>query len=151
MEDIENKIVMCKYGDTCDHLVDDKPCKHNKPHKYSIDCVNTTCKRGECVVWNAVGEKEERKMSIYEEIGLNIGTLVTKKQKAYGDSFSKSAEFLKLLYPDGIKPDQYLDILTLVRIYDKIQRIATDKDAFGESPYSDIIGYGILGKAKDKK
>lgn len=86
------------------------------------------------------------------DIATRIGQLVTEKNQAYGNSFAKSGEFLRLLYPEGIQPDQYNDALLLVRIFDKIVRIATDNDAFGESPYSDIVGYGILGvslKARD--
>ena len=87
----------------------------------------------------------------YEKLGKEVGRLVDEKQKAYGNSFGVSGEFLKLLYPEGIRPDQYLDALTLVRIFDKQKRIATDCDAFGESPYNDIAGYGLLGKAlRDK-
>ena len=44
----------------------------------------------------------------------------------------------------------YGDVLTIARIWDKIKRIATDKDAFGESPYKDIAGYAILGVGKKK-
>jgi cell division protein FtsB len=29
-----------------------------------------------------------------------------------------------------------------------MMRIATDKDAFGESPFQDIAGYGLLGLQK---
>ena len=85
----------------------------------------------------------------YEEVGRAVGALVDEKNKAYGSAFSKAGDFLKLLYPNGITPEQYGDSLLLVRIFDKMVRIATDKDAFGESPYGDIAGYGILGKDKD--
>jgi hypothetical protein len=81
----------------------------------------------------------------YLEIATQIGHTVTAKNVAYGNSFAKTGDFLRLLYPEGIQPDQYDDALLLVRIFDKIMRIATDNDAFGESPYSDIVGYGILG------
>ena len=84
-----------------------------------------------------------------EEIGLSIIKLVTEKQAAYGDSFGKSGQILAILYPDGIRPDQYDDALAITRIIDKLFRIATDKDAFEESPYKDIAGYGLLGAAKD--
>lgn len=84
----------------------------------------------------------------YEEIGAQIGRLVTEKQAAYGDSFGKSGDVLRILYPDGIKPDQYDDALAIVRIIDKLFSIANNKDAFGESPYKDIAGYGILGVGK---
>lgn len=81
----------------------------------------------------------------YEEMGAALGRLCSEKNKAYGNSFGdKSAEFLKLLYPNGINPDQYKNMLALARIFDKQMRIATDKDAFGENPFADIAGYGIL-------
>lgn len=88
-------------------------------------------------------------MSKFQKIGEQIGKLVDEKNEAYGDAFSKCGEFLKLLYPEGIKPEQYTDALCLVRIFDKQMRIANRKEAFGESPYNDITGYGILGSAKD--
>ena len=81
----------------------------------------------------------------FESLGNEIGRLVGKKNKAYGNAFSDCGEFLKFMYPDGIKPDQYQDALALVRVFDKMKRIATDQDAFGESPWRDIAGYGILG------
>lgn len=88
-------------------------------------------------------------MSKYDEMAVQIGALVTEKNAAYGDSFAKCGEFLRLLFPDGIQPAQYDDALALVRIFDKQMRIATRKDAFGESPFRDIAGYGILGAVHD--
>lgn len=79
------------------------------------------------------------------QIGTEIGELVEAKNAAYGSSFAKAGEFLGLLYPNGILPEQFADALLLVRIFDKQMRIATDRDALGESPYRDIAGYGILG------
>lgn len=84
------------------------------------------------------------------EKGAELGELLQKKNDAYGDSFFKAGEFLRLLYPDGLQPSQYDDALCLVRIFDKMSRIATDRDAFGESPYDDIAGYGILGSTLHK-
>src|SRR5690606_15502904 len=52
----------------------------------------------------------------FEELGLQIGALVADKNAAYGDSFAKTGEFLKLLYPNGIQPHQFKDALCLVRI-----------------------------------
>lgn len=87
----------------------------------------------------------------FEERGQELGELVDKKQAAYGDSFGKSGDVLRCFYPDGIKPDQYDDVLGLVRIIDKQFRIATDRDAMGESPWKDIAGYGLLGDARVEK
>lgn len=85
----------------------------------------------------------------YEKIGQGVGALVDEKNQAYGDSFAKCGEFLKLLYPNGMRPHQYTDALCQVRIFDKQMRIATRPDAFGESPYRDIAGYALLGVGKD--
>ena len=81
----------------------------------------------------------------YQKIGDAVGKLVGEKQAAYGDSFGKSGECLRQMYPDGIKPEQYDDLLTIVRILDKLFRIANDPEAFAENPYQDIVGYGLLG------
>ena len=46
---------------------------------------------------------------------------------------------------------QYGDMQLVLRMFDKMMRIANKKDAFGESPYGDLAGYSILGIAKDQK
>ena len=81
----------------------------------------------------------------YADIGREIGELVQAKNAAYGDSFSHSGEVLRILYPKGIPPDGYTDALAVIRVIDKLFRLANEKDAFGESPWRDIVGYGILG------
>jgi hypothetical protein len=95
--------------------------------------------------------KKSDRGTVWERLGTEIGELVSRKQEAYGDSFGRSGNVLRTLYPEGIRPDQYDDALTVVRIVDKLFRIATAKDAFGESPYKDIAGYGLLGAAKDEQ
>lgn len=87
----------------------------------------------------------------YEKIGQEIGSLVDKKNTAYGSAFEKAGEILKVLYPGGIKPEQYTDVLATIRIIDKLFRIANDKSAFNEEPWKDIAGYGILGVGKERK
>jgi hypothetical protein len=77
-------------------------------------------------------------------IAKEMGELVTQKNAAYGDSFARSGEFLRLLYPKGARPDQYNDLLAFARMFDKFSRIATDEDAFGEDPARDLVGYAIL-------
>jgi len=86
----------------------------------------------------------------YTNIGLEIGALVDEKNAAYGDSFTKAAEFLKILYPNGIPVDAYTDALCIVRIFDKLMRLATSKDYNNERPYADIAGYAFLGLQKDR-
>jgi len=90
-------------------------------------------------------------MARLREIAEEIGALTERKNAAYGNSFDKCGTFLQLLYPQGIAPEQYGDALALVRIFDKMMRIATQKGAFDESPYRDIAGYGLLGAARDER
>ena len=89
----------------------------------------------------------------YEFLGSEVGRLVEEKQLAYGDSFGRSGECLRQMFPDGIKKEQYGDLLTIARILDKLFRIASDPDAFSENPYQDIAGYALLGmkRYKDKE
>ena len=81
----------------------------------------------------------------YIKLGEEIGILVGKKQQAYGDSFGRSGAVLREMFPDGIKPNQYGDLLTIARILDKLFRLANQPNAFNESPYRDICGYALLG------
>lgn len=90
-------------------------------------------------------EGNSTKHGPYELIGRELGALCDAKHAAYGMSVGKkSAAFLSLLYPDGIKPENYADVGVLVRMFDKMMRIATSKNAFGENPYKDLAGYAIL-------
>jgi hypothetical protein len=88
--------------------------------------------------------KTAARVGLYEEVGAAIGRLVDAKQKAYGRSFDRVGSILKILYPTGIKPEQYDDLGAMIRILDKFFRIATDKRALGESPWNDVAGYGLL-------
>lgn len=90
-------------------------------------------------------------MGKYKTLANRVGELVDQKNAAYGNSFGEAGDFLKILYPNGIQPEQYTDMLCMVRIFDKMKRIATKKDAFGESPYQDIVGYGLLGLNLDEE
>lgn len=83
-------------------------------------------------------------MLTFEEVGQIIGQLTDIKNKAYGGSFQQAGAVLRVLYPHGVQPDQYDDLLFVTRVIDKLFRIATSKNAFGENPARDIAGYGIL-------
>lgn len=84
----------------------------------------------------------------FKALGTAIGELVEQKQAAYGDSFGRSGAVLRALYPDGVKPEQFDDMLAIVRIVDKLFRLATAPGALGESPGRDIAGYGLLIAAR---
>lgn len=91
----------------------------------------------------------ENMLSTFEEIGKAVGKIVSEKNRAYGDSFSQSGMILKILYPNGISVEQYDNALYIIRTIDKLFRIATMKDAFGENPAMDICGYSILDVWRD--
>ncbi len=95
-------------------------------------------------------EQSKVKTYEFETLGEEIGELVARKQEAYGDSFGRSVQVMQVLYPNGISGEQMADALCVVRIIDKLFRIANKKDAFGESPYRDIAGYALLGLRKDE-
>jgi hypothetical protein len=88
-----------------------------------------------------------------EVITESLRQLLEKKQEAYGNSVDKTPSILEVLFPDGVRPHQYRDMLLVVRILDKIGRIANRPegviDRMGESPYMDIAGYGVLGVRSD--
>lgn len=80
----------------------------------------------------------------YEAVGRDIGALVDSKNKQYGNAFNEAGKILKVLYPKGIQPEQYDDILAVTRVLDKLFRVANGKQG-QEDPWRDIAGYGILG------
>ena len=86
----------------------------------------------------------------YELLAKEIGSLVDQKNKAYGSSFAECHKILETLYPDGVKVEQYTDFLAVIRLIDKLFRIANKKDAFSESPWNDIAGYALLGIQNDR-
>lgn len=92
---------------------------------------------------------QHRGIMKYKEKGAEIGALIEQKNRAYGNSFQEAGGIIKILYPKGIRTDQYDDMLAVIRICDKLFRIATEKDAFGESPWHDIAGYAILKAVQD--
>ena len=83
------------------------------------------------------------------EIGLEVISVVDRSNAAYGDSTEKSSEILQILWPDGVPVERMHDFRCMVSVIDKLSRIATDKDAFGESPWRDVAGYSFLAYRHD--
>lgn len=86
--------------------------------------------------------------SNFRRVALEVAALVEEKNAAYGDSFAQAGKFLRLLWPEGVPPESYDDMLTVVRIFDKLKRVATGPTAFGEDPRRDVLGYAILWAAQ---
>jgi len=81
-------------------------------------------------------------MKTYEQIGADLVELLEEKRKAYGDGFDGVPKMLEVLYPNGISPENYKNLLTLTRILDKIYRISNNDKS--EDPWLDIAGYCFL-------
>jgi len=95
-------------------------------------------------------------MTDYKKIGSDLGALLEEKQAAYGDVFSATPIIVGLLFPNGIPVLAYRDLLTIVRVIDKLGRICTAAgkgDPMGEDPWRDIAGYAMLmlGRAEEKQ
>lgn len=84
----------------------------------------------------------------YVALGVQVGELVTVKQAQYGDAFGVAPKILALLYPDGVQPTDYDTLLAVVRILDKLKRVATQHESDTEEPFRDIAGYALLMLAR---
>ena len=93
---------------------------------------------------------EQKPDPIYEDTAKVIGNLVAEKQLQYGNSFGNAGKILKVLYPDGISVDQMGDALVVVRIVDKLFRIANGNQG-SEDAFQDITGYGLLSVVRNQK
>ena len=82
--------------------------------------------------------------SQFLQIAQEIASVLEEKNAQYGPAFSNAPKILEILYPDGIRPQDYTNLLTLVRMLDKLQRIATNNATDTEDPWRDIAGYAIL-------
>lgn len=75
-----------------------------------------------------------------QNLAHEIGNLTADKNEAYGNSAASVGAILKILYPLGIPPEAYGNAMLIVRILDKVSRIAN-----GAPGFRDIGGYGVLG------
>jgi hypothetical protein len=80
-----------------------------------------------------------------KETATRLEVLVCEKNASYGNSVEVSAVIMEELYPEGIPTAKYRDALLVLRIIDKLCRIANAKEAFKENPFLDIAGYGVRG------
>ena len=95
------------------------------------------------------------------KIAKDVASLVSEKQKAYGNSVDKVERVIEILmeqYDNGdgtytIPKELIPHLLYQVRILDKQNRVFTNPqgDLMDESPYKDILGYALLMLAKQEK
>jgi len=101
--------------------------------------------------------RDEEKISAKARRLRYVGVEATKrtidKNAKYGDAVRKVAAKMIIDFPDGIRPDQYEDMLLWVRTQDKLSRIASydpvKRQEDPESSWANISGYGQLGEEKD--
>lgn len=87
----------------------------------------------------------------FQDVAQDIGAILNEKAKAYGDSYKTGGDFVRLLYPNGVPVEAYDDLLTMVRMFDKMKRVANNPgqaDPGGEDPFQDVAGYAILAKVR---
>lgn len=88
-------------------------------------------------------------MSI-KELAQEIAATVDKKGAAYGNAIDFVEKTLTELYPNGIPVTAYSHALITIRVLDKLKRLSTDPNAFGENPWEDIVGYALRGAEKSR-
>jgi hypothetical protein len=105
-------------------------------------------------------DKPSKQAGKFEVRAKELGAMVDEKQQAYGNAteqtFKAMKVFLEPYRVNGgykISEDLLAHILLQVRIMDKQSRIFSNPtaDLMGESPYSDIAGYGLLGSDLQEK
>lgn len=94
--------------------------------------------------------KKDSPIGEFSEEALELADLLIKKHLQYGESYKRSGDILKLLYPNGIKPEQYGDMLAVTRIVDKLFRIAMGRSDDVEN-WRDVAGYGLIMKMRARE
>lgn len=80
------------------------------------------------------------------ERGQKIGATVEAKSKQYAGTTEVAAGMMLCLFPEGIPTEKMGSALLLVRICDKMGRIAQGDGTGDEDAWGDIAGYGLIGQ-----
>lgn len=85
-------------------------------------------------------------LGLFTDKALQLAQLVKDKREAYGDSFGRTEKLFHILYPDGVPTEQFKNALFILRVLDKICRLANngDSDPMNEDPVVDIAGYALV-------
>jgi len=108
------------------------------------------CRECGVLVLPGVGEFKCKPKGRYVQKAVEIGELVERKQREYGDSWGKAGRILEILYPDGVRPEQYHTFLGITRVIDKLCRLANGNQG-EENAWEDLAGYGLLGAVGGEK
>lgn len=86
------------------------------------------------------------------EAGEKQTLLVAEKNSAYGSAFEQITKLLEQLFPNGIPVHKYGDVSILIRMLDKVCRIANEQENFNnEDAWDDIMGYAMIAKVSKLK
>ena len=97
-------------------------------------------------------EASMKRLRGFEAMGKELGLKLDDKQRFYGDSFLKGAEFLQLLFGAKIEQKDYVHLGILIRMFDKMNRLASpNRNDDDEDPWDDLAGYAMLGKSYQQK
>jgi hypothetical protein len=95
----------------------------------------------------------DRAPTPYEALASEIGRLTDTKSKQYGDSAERAEKIMKVLYPNGVPVEAFRNALLIVRMCDKLCRIATQDttgvDGGGEDAWRDMAGYSLIGAKRN--
>ena len=80
----------------------------------------------------------------FYDIASELAEMLTDKNRKYGDSYARMAHVLPIFYPEGVPGNHLLDAVFILRIIDKLMRIASAQSDDEEDPVADIAGYAIL-------
>ena len=89
-------------------------------------------------------EGKAGKSTEFDVIANELATMLASKNRKYGDSYAKMAHVLPLFYPNGVRGENLLDAVFILRIIDKLMRISSDQRDDDEDPVMDVAGYAIL-------
>jgi hypothetical protein len=87
--------------------------------------------------------------NVFVTVGKEIGELVREKNSTYNNSLNSVGEILKILYPNGIKPEEYNTMSTIVRMLDKLKRLSANANDL--ESWKDLCGYSILKLGLSRK
>ena len=80
----------------------------------------------------------------WQTIADDMTSLLKAKRDSYGNNLACTPEIMKLMYPSGITHEQLDDFLILVRMVDKMFRIANGANfKLGEDAWKDLAGYAM--------
>lgn len=83
----------------------------------------------------------------FGKVCTDLSLILTAKNAKYGNSFAVSGDFLRLLWPNGCKPEDFDRVMLCARMFDKMKRLAVSEDGDDEDPLLDLAGYAVLGLA----